>query len=379
MSLRIKTTAVYYYAFILLGLTFALLGPTIEVLAGNASVSIADASILFTAYSLGYLGGSLISGRLYDRMRGHPVVAACLMLVAVLLALMPSLRSLLVLCVGQFLLGIVASGIDVGLNALLVWVHGRSVGPFMNALHLMFGVGSLVAPLLIAAVVGFQWAYWIVAIAMLPAVVLFLRLPSPIHEKHVGDTRGGTFANPLLIILVVTFFFLIVAGEGGMSSWLFTYARKGGLDEKTSALVTATFWGAFTFGRLLSIPLAVRVPAARILLVSTVLCISGTVVMASFGDLNAAMWGGAALIGLGVASLFAMMIAYVETRMVITGVTTSLFLVGASLGGIVVPLLIGRTIESFGRIIVPVVICVCMVLALLVLLAVFRLGKTADR
>ena len=170
-----------------------------------------------------------------------------------------------------------------------------------------------------------------------------------------------------------------MAGEGGMSSWLFTYARKGGLDEKTSALVTATFWGAFTFGRLLSIPLAVRVPAARILLVSTVLCISGTVVMASFGDLNAAMWGGAALIGLGVASLFAMMIAYVETRMVITGVTTSLFLVGASLGGIVVPLLIGRTIESFGRIIVPVVICVCMVLALLVLLAVFRLGKTADR
>ena len=94
MSLRIQQTIVYYYAFILLGLTFALLGPTIEVLSGNAGVSIADASILFTAYSLGYLGGSLISGRLYDRMRGHPVVAGCLILVAVLLALMPSLQSL---------------------------------------------------------------------------------------------------------------------------------------------------------------------------------------------------------------------------------------------------------------------------------------------
>jgi FHS family Na+ dependent glucose MFS transporter 1 len=377
MSLRIQQTIVYYYAFILLGLTFALLGPTIEVLSGNAGVSIADASILFTAYSLGYLGGSLISGRLYDRMRGHPVVAGCLILVAVLLALMPSLQSLWLLVIGQMLLGIVASGIDVGLNALLVWVHGRAVGPFMNALHLMFGVGSLIAPLLIAAVVGFEWAYWIVAIAMLPAAVLFLRLPSPTHEQHHGDTRGGTFANPLLIFLVVAFFFLIVAGESGMSSWLFTYARKGGLDEKTSALVTATFWGAFTFGRLVSIPLAVRIPAARILVVSTVLCIAGTFVMGSFGDLEAAMWSGAALIGLGVASLFAMMIAYVETRMVITGVTTSLFLVGASLGGIVVPLVIGRTIEPFGRGVVPITLGVCMVAALLVLLAMFRVSRAS--
>jgi fucose permease len=380
MSLKLKTTAVYYFAFILLGLTFALLGPTIEVLSGNAGVTIADASILFTAYSLGYLGGSLAHGRLFDRFRGHPLAAICLVLVAVLLALMPGLRTLWLLSLGQFVLGLVASGIDVGLNALLVWLHGRAVGPFMNALHLMFGVGSLAAPLLIVNVPSFEWAYWIVAIAMIPAALLFLRLPSPVHEPHAGDTRAGTFANPLLITLVVLFFFLIVAGEAGMSSWLFTYARKGGMDERTSALVTAVFWGAFTFGRLISIPLAVRMPASRILLGGTLLNIAGPIVMGVFADIPEAMWIGSALTGLGIASLFAMMIAYVETRMVITGVTTSLFLVGASLGGIVVPLIIGRTIEPFGRGMVPLVLVVCTVASLLVLLAVFRVSKAdADR
>jgi FHS family Na+ dependent glucose MFS transporter 1 len=378
MSLRLKTTAVYYFAFIQLGLTFALLGPTIEVLSKNASVSLTDASILFTAYSLGYLGGSLLHGRLFDRFRGHPLAAGWLVLIAVLLALMPALRSLWLLVAAQFLLGLVASGIDVGLNALLVWLHGRAVGPFMNALHLMFGVGSLAAPLLITAVAGFEWAYWIVALAMLPAAVLFLRLPSPVHEKHDGDTRGGTFANPLLITLVVAFFFLIVAAEAGMSSWLFTYARQGGLDERVSALVTATFWGAFTFGRLLSIPLAVRIPAAHILLGSTILCIVGAAVMGLAPMAEWLMWVGSAVVGLGIASLFAMMIAYVETRMVITGVTTSLFLVGASLGGIVVPLVVGRTIETYGREVLPLTVGVCSVAALIVLLTVFRVGRTAD-
>lgn len=377
MSLKLQTTAVYYLAFVLLGLTFALLGPTIEVLSGNAGVSVADASILFTSYSLGYLGGSLAHGRLFDRFRGHPLSAICLLLVALLLALMPGLRSLWLLILGQFVLGLVASGIDVGLNALLVWLHGRSVGPYMNALHLMFGVGSLAAPLLIVNVTSFEWAYWVVAIAMVPAALLFLRLPSPVHEKHDGETRAGTFANPLLITLVVAFFFLIVAGESGMASWLFTYARKGGLDERSSALVTAVFWGAFTFGRLISIPLAVRLPASQILVGGTLLNIAGPIVMGVFADIPEAMWFGAALTGLGIASLFAMMIAYVETRMVITGVTTSLFLVGASLGGMVIPLVIGRTIEPLGRGVVPAVLTVCTVGSLLVLLAVFRVSKTA--
>jgi hypothetical protein len=50
------------------------------------------------------------------------------------------------------------------------------------------------------------------------------------------------------------------------------------------------------------------------------------------------------------------------------------------LGGIVVPLIIGRTIEPFGRGMVPLVLVVCTVASLLVLLAVFRVSKAdADR
>jgi FHS family Na+ dependent glucose MFS transporter 1 len=378
MSLRIRQTAVYFLAFILLGLTAALLGPTISALAQNASVTLGDISILFTAYSLGYLGGSLVSGRLFDRVRGHPLVAAAMICVAALLAAMPELPSLWLLVLCQVMLGIAASAIDVGCNTLLVWVHDREVGPFMNALHLMFGVGAFLAPIVVTAAISaagsVSWSYWAPALAAIPVAVLLVLLPSPRAQHIAGDTRRTAGANPLLITLIVVYYFLIVAGEAGMAGWLFTYAKAYGADDAAAALTTSGFWGAFTVGRLLSIPIAVRVRASRILFVSTVLCVLGLLVMLAGQGNATATWVSALVFGLGMASLFAMMVAYAEQHMVITGSTTGLFLVGASLGGMVVPLLIGRTFESIGPVVTPSVLLICMVGALGVLLAVFKVA-----
>lgn len=383
MSLRIRQTAAYYLAFILLGLTAALLGPTINALAQNASVTLGEVSILFTAYSLGYLGGSLVSGRLFDRVRGHPLVAASLICVAALLSATPLLPSLWLLVLIQVLLGVAASAVDVGCNTLLVWVHDREVGPFMNALHLMFGVGAFLAPIVTSAAIsaagGVAWAYWLPALAAIPVAGLLMLLPSPQAQHTAGDMRGSAGSNPLLITLIVLFFFLIVAGEAGMAGWLFNYAKAYGADDAASALTTSAFWGAFTMGRLLSIPIAVRVRASRILFVSTALCVLGLLIMlAGQGDATATT-ASALVFGLGMASLFAMMVAYAEQHMVISGSTTGLFLVGASLGGMVVPLLIGRTFESIGPVVMPAALLICMVGALGALLAVFRVAAAASK
>ena len=58
----------------------------------------------------------------------------------------------------------VAQGIvEVGGNALLLWVHTDHAGPFMNALHFFFGVGALLAPVGVAlatsAAGGVAWFF----------------------------------------------------------------------------------------------------------------------------------------------------------------------------------------------------------------------------
>ncbi len=72
---RIIKTAAYYGAFVALGMAGVTLGPTLQGLATHTNTRLNEISILFVARSSGYMAGSFIGGRLYDRMPGHPVIA----------------------------------------------------------------------------------------------------------------------------------------------------------------------------------------------------------------------------------------------------------------------------------------------------------------
>ena len=173
----------YYIAFVALGFTAMSLGPTLPGLAEHTHSKIAAISFLFTARAVGYLCGSLLSGRLYDRMAAHPVMASALGVMIVAMVTVPILSILWLLALVLFILGMAEATVDVGGNAMLVWVHRDGVGPFMNALHFFFGVGAFISPLIIAQVITFTeditWAYWILAILVIPALLWLVRLPSP--------------------------------------------------------------------------------------------------------------------------------------------------------------------------------------------------------
>ena len=78
-------TAGYFGAFIVLGLAVAALGPTLPSLAANTRTSLGSISLLFTAHSLGYLLSAIFGGRLYDRLPGHTVQVASLLVTPLLL------------------------------------------------------------------------------------------------------------------------------------------------------------------------------------------------------------------------------------------------------------------------------------------------------
>jgi len=59
------------------------------------------------------------------------------------MALVPGLPQLSLLALVMLVLGCAQAGIDVGGNTLLVWLHRDKVPPFMNGLHLFWGLGSI--------------------------------------------------------------------------------------------------------------------------------------------------------------------------------------------------------------------------------------------
>ncbi|NKQ34963.1 MAG: MFS transporter [Chloroflexi bacterium] len=211
-----KTTVAYYIAFISLGLVAAALGPTLPGLAAQTGSQINQISFLFTARSLGFLLGAFAVGHLYDRLPGHKLMTVALLLMGMLLFLTPLMPVLAMLTAVIFFLGVVESGIDVGANTLIVWLHGRTVGPYMNGLHFFFGVGALLSPLIIAQAVlrsgGIQWAYWALALLMVPAAVYLFRLPSPQTRPRTEQDSSGQAAW-LLVLLIAVFFFIVCGGR----------------------------------------------------------------------------------------------------------------------------------------------------------------------
>ncbi len=349
---RIEKTIAYYIAFIGLGLIAAVLGPTLQGLAAHTTSHINEISFLFTAKSLGYLVGSLQAGRLYDRIPGHPVLAAMLGLAALMLLLAPTVPWLGLLALVVLILGIAEGTVDVGANTLLVWVHGREVGAYMNGLHFFFGLGAFLAPTVIAwAIVlsgDINWAYWTLALLTLPAIPLLLRSSSPQHQA-ASRAAGAGPVKWLLVALLALFFFLYVGAEGSFGGWIYTYTTALGLaNPEVAGYLTSAYWGALTLGRLLGIPIARRLRPRVILLVDLVGSIVGVSIILLWPHSLTVVWIGTLGTGLATASVFPTLLSFAERRMTITAAVSSWFFVGSGLGGMVLPSLIGQLFDPIG-------------------------------
>ncbi len=383
--LRRKQTLAYFAAFIALGLTYAPLGPTLTNLADNTSVALDQISIIFSARGFGYLIGSVIGGRLYDSMRGNPVVIGTMLMMAAMLALTPLILSLWLLVFVIFFLGAFQGVLDVGGNTLLVWVHGKDVSPFMNAMHFFFGVGAFLSPIIVAQVLSksgqVHWAFWTLSLLVLPVVMSMLRLPSPdapdnpktdvdygnseVDATGADSARDQTHPSHRFVLpLIVLFFFMYVGAESGTSGWIATYAKAMALgDAAFAAYLTSAFWTAITVGRLLSIPLAAHISPKGILFIDLIGAVFSIGLPALWPRSNVAVWAGTIGVGLFMASMFPTMVSFAERHLTVTGKVTSWYFVGGSLGGMTLPWLIGQLFESFGPRIMIYGISINLVLA----------------
>ncbi len=361
----------YYLAFITLGLASASIGPVLPRLAEQVSVGVSAVSVIFTARSLGYLLGSLIAGRAYDDLPSHRVMVAGLSVMVLALLAIPVMPVLLLLVPVGLALGLGQGVVDVGGNVSLVWVFGDRVAPYMNGLHFFFGGGAFVSPLLIAQAVlltgSHAWAFRLIALLILPVAAYIFALPSPTPHRQPAQATSSRSEPPLLPLIVI-FMLVYVAAEVSYGGWSFTYATTTGLaDEAAAALLTSLFWGAITLGRLLSIPLAMRMSPAALLGGSVAGAVLGLALINLAAGSTVALWAGTLATGLSMAAIFPTVIILARSFMTVTGRVTGWILVGSSVGAMLMPWLVGQLFGAFG----PRAVMLAILADLLVLAGLF--------
>jgi FHS family Na+ dependent glucose MFS transporter 1 len=367
----VVATIAYYLAFIILGMSTAASGPSLLKLSEHTSSTLDRISLIFIFGALGYLLGSILGGRAYDRLAGHKLMALTLLLIAVASLLIPISATLTMLLFAMFLSGFASGIIDVGGNTLLLWTHGDKSGPFMNGLHFFFGVGSLIAPLLLAQVLlrtnDIYWMYYSFAAVSVPLMIWLWLLPEPHHSVHQDQRTNAAF--PILpVMLVVLMFMLYVGLELGFGNWIYTYAITLNLGTQvTAAYLTSIFWGSFTLGRLLGIWVSTRMHAQTTILIDLIGCALSTLVIMLWRESSTALWVGTFGLGLSMASIFPNIMMLAGERMQITGTITGWFLLGSGAGSMLLPWLLGQIFAYTGPQLMTTVLLVTIIVLWLVL------------
>jgi FHS family Na+ dependent glucose MFS transporter 1 len=369
------------------GLAVSFLGPSLTHLQGTAHVSVQAVSILFSAQALGYLFGSLVAAPGVDRRVGHLVLVGALVVMGISVALVPFLASLVPMAIVFVLIGTGAGAIDVAANTLLMWSRRHAVGPYMNALHLAFGVGALAAPILVGMSltssdsIGAPCAVTAVVCLLAAGWVMTRQRPeSPMHEpastlttdlttdlvaSPAASPPAGLPTDPTRLAVISGFFLLYVGLEVGAAGWLFAYAQAKHLgDTRFAALLTTAFWGAFTLGRLLSVALIRSLTATQLLVGAASLAVVASAALALTGAWAGATLAATVVLGLALAPQYPTMMTLAGQHLHLTGRATAWFIGASAAGGLVLPWLIGQLFGGIGAGAMPVAVLATAVLTL---------------
>lgn len=358
-ALKWRTTFGYYGLFVCLGLGMAIVGPTIPDLARQTGSTQDAIGWLFFGGSVGYTLGTLLGGRLFDRIaHGHALLGAAELVAAGLLAVLPTVHSIQLLLAIGFCRGLLEGMVNTGANTLLLWTHGQKASPFMNGLHFCFGVGASVSPLVVArfapSMAGYRGAYWAVAgFAALASLWMLSMGGSPDPKEHTAKATRARMASGrphyAPIAMAAIFLFAYVGGEISFGSWISPYAQMLAIATPvTAAYLASAFWASFTVGRLISIPVAIRFTPRQVIPAALVPCLVLSGLMMVLPQSSALLWATAIGLGFCLAPLWPSGFTLAGQVVSMTASASALVLLGDSFGGMVLPSLTGKVMTVMG-------------------------------
>ncbi|KAK5617340.1 Sodium-dependent glucose transporter 1 [Crenichthys baileyi] len=375
-----------------LGMGISVLGPTFEDLAANVHKNISDISYIFIGRAAGYIGGSLIGGILFEFMNPHILLGISILLTAFGMFAIPFCKQALLLAGIMSFVGMSMGALDTGGNVLILNTWGEHSGPHMQAFHFTFAAGAFASPIIAKLLFGHDgntsasvtptnppivttasdtdtiihyiqaksrslksmWAYIVIGSFLLFISFLFVLLywrGSTSRDKPQAASGKPQIAKHhlTLVILLFFFFFAYVGAEVAYGSFIFTFAKDYAQMPQTHAAgLNSLFWGTFAATRGFAIFFAACLyPGTMILL-----CLVGTIISSLLLCLfnhNVALWVGTGLYGASMATTFPSGISWLEQYTTVTGHTAAAFVVGAALGEMVLPGLVGYLLGIFPK------------------------------
>ncbi|XP_013788363.1 sodium-dependent glucose transporter 1A-like [Limulus polyphemus] len=407
-KLKIFKTANLYFAFVTLGMAVAITGPTLLDLERAVNTDTEHISYIIVGRGIGYLIGSIVGGILFDRFNRQVLFLVNILILAISMTAAPWCRDLSPLIATMTVGGLTLGAIDTGGNCWCLHLWGKESGPYFQALHFTFGVGTLIAPILAEPflipanttdgtseainvtdpslswklqtnlteknnreleqhngtvfeihdrfqIFGIEYAFAIIGVFTFVVFILFFiafiikksDITDQTENEEGSQTVGLRFT--LMVLAVSVVFMICYAGlEVTYGQMIATFAVVGPLklSKSKGSFITSVYWGSYTFARGMAVFISLKLSSLVMLVIDIFIVLGATLLLVIFSaSSEEVLWLGSGLLGIGLASMYPSMVSWVERYIVMTNKVTSTFIVTTSLGEMIVPLVVGHYIE----------------------------------
>lgn len=364
-----KTSAVIYSSFVLAGVVTTLLGPILPLLMARWAMTDERAGLFFTFQFFGNLAGIATLGLLLTRRGyGQTFVLGFATIAAGIAGLNSRNESTCLFCTAVFGhgLGLILSGI----NLWAAEVAGARRTTALSILNVAWGVGAiscpplvLVAhqagrlPVLIFGIAGFS-AVAAIAIAM-------MSIEPRVHENNEARTSGVFRAGKRTTFALGGLFFLYIGTEGCVGGWTASLAKRmGTAGGNLWELAPMFFWAGLLAGRAMAPAILKRISEQTLFAAGLILAgiFSGALFWAStFRGIAICV----AASGLGLSCIYPLIISWMVAHFGVEAKCSgSIMFALASVGGAILPALVGITSTHAGSLraglLVPFFSCVVM-------------------
>ena len=315
--------------------------------------SIDLAGLVVSAASAGYFIALIVAGALSHRWSAQKILVVAMALLGSGMFGLALAAGLPALLGAGVLLGLGNGSINVAANALIVDLNRDRLAAALNYLHVLFGVGAMMGPMVASFALAHMISYWwvfsagaaasaMVAIGLATTAAVEVRVPAT-----VGDGFLALLERPLIWVIGGVLF-LYVGAEMGIGAWLTLYLHAAAALSATIASAgVSLYWLGLVLGRIVGGRLAHRIAPRELTILAAALsavALIGLIAMPMSHLLAAVM---VMLIGFGYGPIFPNMIAVGAARFPTqVGRMSSIVIAGGALGGILVPWLMGHAMAT---------------------------------
>lgn len=345
-----------YVGYFLIGLISVVLSPSLPFMIKDFSITLGAAGAAFTAHAGGLFFGVFVGGILADIFGKKPLIVLGCLIQGVAMAAIAATNNWYWVLLFFIFNGIAGGFLNTLLNTIVVEVTDTRQGAAMNALHGVYGLGSLIGPVAVGLVLTWQFGWRLVfygsTILWILYLVLILSLPSPDIEKSTATRRkhipvkSFLFHPTFLLLFLISFIYN--GSATSLVGWINTHMNEMQFSTILGSSMVTIFYIGLTLGRFICGYFSDRMGFSKTILI----CSLGSLLFYPFSiyfSQPVLISIGVFLSGFFLSGLFPTALAFANRLFPSSaGTITGTLSAAMSLGAMLIPWLVGLLADQAG-------------------------------